>query len=226
MSAPSRAILVNDSNRRELRRRWLVLTLAVVGAGFFVGSWFLPYWEFRLFAPQYPQGLELIISLTGVTGDTFEINTINHYIGMGHLEDAAHFERAYGGWLVGLLGLMVVVGTIFAGKNLGWLPFLVGIGLPVGFLVDTFYWMHRFGHDLDPTAPIDMSPFTPTLFGTGKVGQFRTVAMPEVGFWMAVAGVVLVGIAVWQRRKVCRVCSHAPECGAVCPHGLVFPPKA
>lgn len=224
MSAPSKVVRTRTTSPETVRRR-LVVALGLLAVGLVAASYFLPYWAFRLYAPQYPQGLELVISLTGVTGDTFEINTINHYIGMGHLDDAAKLERAYGGWLLGALGALVVAGTIFAGKNLGWIPVLVGLGLPVGFLADTFYWMYKFGHELDPAAPIDMKPFTPTLFGVGKVGQFRTVAGPSWGFWCVVAAIVLLGVAVWQRRKVCRVCAHADDCALVCPHGLLAPPK-
>lgn len=225
MSAPSKAVKIATPGSDKFRR-WGVLALAVVGALLFAASYFLPYWEFRLFAPQYPQGLELVISLDGVTGDTFEINTINHYIGMGHLDDAAKIERAFGGWLIGGLGLAVVVVLMFAGKNLGWLALLAGLGLPIGFLTDTFYWMYHFGHDLDPKAPIDLKPFTPTLFGEGKVGQFRTIATPGPGFWLAILAIALIGGAVWQRRKVCKTCAYADDCGTFCPHGLVAPPKS
>lgn len=217
MSAPRTITLYSPETSR---RRW-VLALALVGAALFGASWFFPYWSFALFAPQYPKGLNLIIHLNGVVGDVDEINLINHYIGMGHLDQAAQLERQYGGWLVGALGIVVVLATAFSGKKVGWLPLLVGLGLPIGFVVDTFYWMYRFGHELDPRAPIDMAPFTPTLFGPGKVGQFRTVAMPDAGYWLALLGVALVAVAVWQRRKVCNACVASDDCGAICSHGFL-----
>ncbi len=221
MSAPRATPLV-DWRRSD---RWVVLALVAAGAALFAGSYVLPWWDFQLYAPQYPQGLELVVSLTGVTGDTAEINIINHYIGMGHLEDAAQFEKAWGGWLVGALALAVSVVTLAAGKRLGWLAALAGIGFPIGFLVDTQYWLYRFGHDLDPKAPVHIAAFTPTLFGEGKVGQFRTVATPELGFWLAMAGVVLVAVAAWRRARVCRVCPAADHCGVVCPHALLNVPR-
>lgn len=224
MSAPSKAIRLQSPDY-QVGRRWWVLALAIAGAGLFLASWLLPYWQFKLFAPQYPQGLELIIHLDGVRGDTQEINIINHYIGMAHLDEAAQFEREWSLWLVGALGMLVVVAMMAAGKNLGWIPMLIGIGLPLGFVVDTFYYMYSFGHNLDPRAPIDMKPFTPTLFGEGRVGQFKTMAGPSWGWWMAAVAVVLLGVAFWQRRKVCQVCPAAESCGVACPHGLVLAPK-
>lgn len=208
----------------HVRQRWLVLGLAVLAVGLFAGSYFLPWWNFTLVAPQYPKGLHLIIHLSGVTGDVDEINTINHYIGMGHLEDAAQFERANGGYLIAGLGVAVIAGILAVGRRLNTAPALIAAGLPLGFVVDTMYWLYRFGHDLDPKAPFRMAAFTPTLFGEGKVGQFGTIAVPTWGFWLAAAGVVLVALAVWQRKKVCNDCPAREVCETLCGHGLVKAP--
>jgi copper chaperone NosL len=223
MNAPLKAPPVLSWNRRDRR---VVLALALAGAALFGASYFFPWWDFELYAPQYPKGLELVVSLTGVTGDTSEINIINHYIGMGHLEDAAQIERAYGGWLVGALAMAVVVGLLAAGRKLGWLAGLAGLGFPIGFLADTQYWLYQFGHDLDAKAPVHIKPFTPTLFGEGKVGQFHTIATPDLGFWLAIAGVATVALSVyWRQRRVCAVCPAHDQCGAVCPNLLVRVPR-
>ena len=42
----------------------------------------LPLWTMTLHAPQYPQGVRLIIDGRGARGDVDELNTLNHYIGM------------------------------------------------------------------------------------------------------------------------------------------------
>lgn len=209
----------------HVRQRWGVLVLAVVAAGLFGASYLLPWWNFKLVAPQYPQGLSLVISLTGVTGDTAEINTINHYIGMGHLDDAATLERAYGAWAVGALALVVVVLALFAGRRLSRAMSFAALAFPLGFIADTMYWLYHFGHDLDPKAPIHLAVFTPSLFGSGKVGQFVTTATPSWGFGLAALAVVLVVIASWQRRKVCAECPARAHCEALCEHGLVGTPR-
>jgi len=216
MSAPRTV-----SPSRQLPQRFTTMALAVVGAVCLVGSYFLPWWNFRLVAPQYPQGLELIVSLTGITGDVEEIDIINHYIGMSHLTDGAVFERAYGGYLVAVLAVAVVVGALAAGRKLGWVAAAFGIGLPIGFIADTSYWLYTFGHDLDPKAPVHIKAFTPTLFGEGKVGQFHTMATPTTGFALALAGVLVLAIAVWVRSRVCRVCPAHDTCNAVCDHGFL-----
>ena len=203
------------------RDQWLVLGAATTGGLLFALSYFLPYWNFKLVAPQYPKGLFMTIFLSGVGGGVDEVDIINHYIGMHKLVDAAPMERALGPWLVAVLALSVVIGVLFAGKKLHWGLLIPAVALPLGFLGDTLYWMWSFGHDLDPSAPIDFSPFMPELFGHGQIGQFHTWAWPGAGFWLSVVGGVLVIGAVLLRERVCRRCPAAAVCGGTCSHHLV-----
>lgn len=207
----------------ETRRRRWVIGLSVLAALAIGGSFFLPWWEFKLFAPQYPKGLSLVIHLTGVEGDTAEINTINHYIGMHSLEHAATLERAAARWLVGALAAGSLAAMLLAGRKIGWLGVALGAVLPLGFIADTSYWMYQSGHDLDPKAPIHLKPFMPAVLGEGKVGQFYTFASPDLGFYLAMLGVVLLGVAVWQRARVCKVCPEHATCGLTCPHRMMSP---
>jgi len=213
-------------HRISRRDRWLVLGASVVGAVLVACSYFLPYWNFKLVAPQYPKGLFMTIFLHGVGGAVDEVDIINHYIGMHKLVDAAPIERAVGPWAVGVIVLTVVAGTVLAGRRVHWALLVPAIALPVGFLLDTLYWMWKFGHNLDPAAPIDFAPFMPQLFGHGQIGQFHTWAWPAAGFWMAVVGAVLVVGAVFLRERVCRACPAASVCGGTCAHHLVGPPPA
>lgn len=199
-------------------RRRLVVVAALCGATLMFASYWGPWWHFQLVAPQYPRGLELGIRLTGVTGDVEEINLLNHYIGMGHLEEAAQLERAHALTLLSAIAVSVIVLVQHLGRRLNGVLVLLAAALPVGFLADTFYWMYRFGHELDPRAPVTIQGFTPTLFGAGKIGQFHTVATPEWGFWMATAGAALVIGAAWFRNRVCTQCPLHDTCGLACAH--------
>ena len=206
-------------------RRWLVVGLAVCAIGLYVASFFQPWWSFTLYAPQYPHGLRLVIGLTGMTGDVHEIDMLNHYIGMGHLADAAKHERELAGWGVGLIGLLVLAITLLAGKKVGKLIMLPGIMFPVVFLGDAFYWLYTFGNHLDPRAPLHIPPFTPQLFGNGQIGQFLTFATPALGFYMALAALVFLIAAVLVRRKVCADCPQGGDCKTVCASALIGPPR-
>lgn len=161
-----------------------------------------PWWFFRLYAPQYPRGLTLIISLKGFTGDAREIDMLNHYIGMAPLDTAASFERQYAPIAIVLMMLCLLVLARWAKPAWSWTLAALGAVLPVGFLLDCTYWLNRFGHDLDPRAPLRLPGFTPQLFGNGTIGQFMTFARPELGFWLAVLAVVLLVAASVLRARV------------------------
>lgn len=208
--------------------RWLVVLLAIGGVGLFAASFFEPWWKLWLYAPQYPGGLKLVISLTGMSGDVHEIDLLNHYIGMKHLGDAATLERSLAGYGVGGIGVMVMAMVLVSGKRLNKLIEIPALAFPLVFLADSYYWLYKFGHELDPKAPLHSSikPFTPELFGNGKIGQFETFAQPSLGFWLAVAGVACILIATVVRSRVCKHCGRASSCGALCPRALVLPMRS
>ncbi len=209
-------------------RRWLVLGLTGSGVGLIAWSFFRDWWSIIMYAPQYPHGLKLNIALTGMHGDYREINTINHYIGMTNLDDAATTERAFAAHGVAAVALLVLVMVLFGGRKLGWFTAVPALVFPAAFVADAYFWMYRFGHTLDPHAPLNIPSFTPQLFGNGDIGQFKTFAVPAIGFWLALGGAFIVAIATWIRqRAVCAQCSRRGVCGAVCASGFVreIPPE-
>jgi len=175
-----------------MRKTVFGIALGVVGISAILAAFRLPFWQFILYAPQYPHGLRLSISLTGLAGDVHEIGMLNHYIGMQHLEDAAPFERAFAAYGVAAVVVSAALALFVASKRYGWLAAVPAALFPLGFVADCFYWLHRFGHSLDPHAPVHIPGFTPELFGNGQIGQFMTFAQPGVGFWLALAGAVFV----------------------------------
>lgn len=179
----------------------LPFVLAVGGAAAFFVAFTLPWWKFILYAPQYPHGLKLEIALTDLTGDVHEIGMLNHYIGMKHLEDAATFERRFAGAGVALVAALSAAALLFPKRSGSWLLAGVGVLLPLGFLADSFYWLYRFGHALDPHAPVRIPGFTPQLFGNGEIGQFMTFAQPALGFWIATLGSGLFATAILLRQR-------------------------
>lgn len=206
--------------------RWLVVLLGATSVGLFALSFFKPWWSFKLYAPQYPKGLALEISLTGMGGDVHEIDLLNHYIGMKHLSDAATIERHLAGYGVAAVGVMTLVAIAFSGKKLNKLVAIPAIAFPLGFLLDSFYWLYSYGQNLDPKAPLHIAAFTPQMFGNGVIGQFETYASPSIGFWLAIAGVVCAIVANFLRSRVCDNCEHAGECSTVCPRVMVLPDRA
>ena len=161
----------------------------------------LPWWQFKVIAPQYPKGLKVSVYVNRLEGDVREISLLNHYIGMKSLSDAAQIERkiAIPGILLTALLLLVAAFLPLKFSILLSLPTLL---LPFAFAGDLFFWLWYYGTHLDPEAPIRLSPFIPKIIGTGKVAQFQTFANFQIGFYLALiaAALVVVNYFVGVRR--------------------------
>jgi copper chaperone NosL len=203
-------------------QRWMVVALAVLAVMLWAASFTRPWWQFYLFAPQYPQGLVLDISLTGLGGDAREINMLNHYIGMKGLDEAAALERRLAVHAVGLVALVTTALTLMVGRKWNWLMMLPGVLFPAGFVLDSMWWLYHFGHTLDPHAPLRVPLFTPEFLGWGKIGQFQTYAMPLSGFWLSLAALAAVTAAMVLRYRVCHTCPLYDACGPTCENRLVL----
>lgn len=191
--------LAHPERHSSMPRRSVAVACGLFAALLIGLSYTKPWWSFLLYAPQYPSGLGLQVSLTGVTGDVQEIDTLNHYIGMASLSLAAPLERAVAAYAVAGIVFALIAGLVARRRWLIAVLTLPAAAFPVGFLLDTSYWLHRFGHDLDPRAPLEIPPFMPELFGNGAIGQFLTFAKPESGFWLATAGAALAILGLWGR---------------------------
>jgi hypothetical protein len=185
----------------ELRSRWPryalpTITLSIARIALLC-SLFFPYWHMKMEAPQYPKGLYLNAYVNRVEGHLREINTLNHYIGMRPLEQAAKLEKAMAVWAV-IAMVLLVEGASFIHSKWATLLVLPAVLFPVGFLVDLHYWMSLFGQNLDPKAPLSSSikPFTPPILGVGVIGQFKTIAWMGWGMWLAwsAAGLSLLAL--------------------------------
>ncbi len=178
-----------------------VTVLVFLGAGVLLSSFWFPYWSLNLQAPQYPEGLKIHVYMDHVEGDVREVDILNHYVGMRSLEDAAKFERqfAWYGLILLVLGAVLVIPMSRKIYKVFYLPPLLFIG---GFIGDLFYWLYQAGHDLNPDAPVNINPFTPTLLGKGEVGQFKTFAFFSTGFWIAILGIVIIFYALKKKKHL------------------------
>ena len=86
---------------------------------------------------------------------------------------------------------------------------------PAGFLIDLHLWMKHFGMNLDPKAPLSSSidPFVPPVLGEGLVGQFRTVAGPDIGLILAMLASLLILAGLWAHRRAYKPLVDAMEQG-------------
>ena len=145
-----------------------------------------PLWRISLRAPQYPDGLWMEIYTHKVDGvnngqHIREINTLNHYIGMHKIDRA---ELSDLDWIPFALGLLLVFALRTAA--IGNIRTLVDLVTMTGY-VSLFafgrfvYKLYVFGHNLDPSAPIKVEPFTPAIFGSKQIANFTTHSYPQLG---------------------------------------------
>ena len=177
----------------------LFLALAAV---LLIVSIFTPYWKMTLHAPQYPKGLVAQAYVNRLVGDVKEIDGLNHYIGMRPLGEAASLELSLSIVAIAIISSLVL-GTIMIHSRWAALLALPALLFPVVFLGDLAYWLRTFGHNLDPKAPLSSSikPFSPPVLGEGKVGQFSTVAEPDVGLILAAAASLLIITGLFFHRR-------------------------
>lgn len=188
------------------RSRWFVLAAVALLATAYV----LPLWRVDLIAPQYPEGLGMLIRIDGVDGlkenDLHSINGLNHYIGMKAIEPDAIPELRYMPWI---LGGLIAAGLAVAalGRRLPLHLFavvLVGV-LSLG-LWDYWRWGYDYGHDLDHEHAIIKIPgmtYSPPVIGRKKLLNFTATSWPSTGgVAMALAaGLVVVASATTLRQR-------------------------
>ena len=181
------------------------LFLQAGAAVLLIASIFYPYWEITLHAPQYPRGLfiEVFVNKMEPFRNVFEVDGLNHYIGMIKLTDAAEIERQISVYAIPAVAVLAMISFLMRG-HWRWLIRLPVILYPAIFAADLFGWLYYAGHSLDPKAPMSSSinEFTPRIFGKGTIGQFHTEASFSTGFYLAVAAAVItLLVTIWEWRS-------------------------
>jgi len=183
--------------------------LLVAAALLLLPVYFLPLWKMTMFAPQYPEGLQLAIyshKLEGGNGgqDIKEINVLNHYIGMKDLSTAEFTEFKWMPFVVGALLLLFLRAPVH-GKMSSLLDvFVLYIYFGLFSLWSFAYKLYNYGHNLSPTAAVKVPPFMPPLFGHKKLANFEVYSYPAAGSYVLAAVALVLFVAVvsaWRQGK-------------------------
>lgn len=163
---------------------------AALAAAALVGlSTQLPLWSMKMEAPQYRKGLHLHAYGTGMAGDLHELNILNHYIGMPPIVAPALETAMFP------IGIAVLIGLCLASPLHTWLRRLATAATAlttIAVLADLQWRLYAFGHSLNPTAPIRLTPFTPLVIGETHMGNFASHGMVSWGFLCLVAAALLL----------------------------------
>lgn len=181
----------------------LARVLTAVAALLLLAVFALPLWRIELLAPQYPEGIGMLIRIDDVQGikpqDLNNINGLNHYIGMKEIHAESIPELRYMPWIVGAL---VATGLLVAawGRRRALVAWLAGF-LVVGLagLADFYRWAYDYGHDLAPDAIIKVPgmTYTPPIIGTKQLLNFTATSWPAAGAIAAGLSFALAAFALW-----------------------------
>lgn len=162
----------------------------------------LTLWKISLRAPQYPEGLGMIISASGLRGegkhDIDSVNNLNHYIGMKLIHPDSILEVKTVPWALGFFTLFGL-GIALTGSRKGaawWCGLLMLYG---AFIMWRFWaWEYDYGHNLDyENAPIKIPGMTyqPPLIGYKRLLNFEVWSYAAIGSWVCIAGMALAALA-------------------------------
>jgi hypothetical protein len=107
-------------------------------------------------------------------------------------------------FVIGAIGLLilraVVHGTVAALVDVAMLFLYFG-----AFSLWSFgYKLYRYGHDLDPSAAVQVPPFMPPMFGGRQIANFEVYSYPRASTY-AMAGVIVLLLAAlfvtWRQAR-------------------------
>lgn len=170
---------------------------------------FLPLWRIDLTAPQYPEGLGLVIRPEGLAGDVDVINGLNHYIGMRTLHTADFVEFKVLPYIIGAFSIFGLLTFIIRRRWFYSVWAVLYITFGILAMVDFYRWEYNYGHNLDTTAAIQVPgmAYQPPLIGFKQLLNFGAYSYPDIGGWifLGVGALMLAGLFLEWRSTVKQV---------------------
>lgn len=187
------------NNKKTLSRVSMILLF--IAAGLLIVSLQFPWWKMDFFAPQYPEGLDIIVYPDEVTGDIDIINNLNHYIGMKEFSTESFPELSFLSYIVyGFVALTIIVALLRRKIYLYMLTAMFAIGGIIG-LADMHYWLKKYGTELDPTAAMQIDPFVPPILGENTIANFTTYSKFGIGGYILGIVFLIFIFCLWFDRK-------------------------
>ena len=167
---------------------------------------FVPMWRIDLVAPQYPEGLMLLIWPDKLAGNVDIINGLNHYIGMKTLHTEDFLEFTVLPYIIGFFALFFVLTGLAAKRKLLYVLFVMFVAFGILAMYDFWRWEYNYGHNLDPNAAIIVPgmAYQPPLIGFKQLLNFGAYSMPDIGGWIFVSvGVLLLfcTLMAWRSSR-------------------------
>ncbi len=167
-----------------------------------VSAFFTPLWQIQLWAPQYPEGLNMKIWIDHLSGAFDIINGLNHYIGMAMIRQEMFPEFGYMTYVMGGLIALGVLSAIMGTRRWLWIYVIVlALGALAG-LGDFYRWGYEYGHNLDPNAAIQVPgmSYQPPIIGYKALLNFVAYSGPDIGGGIMIgAGMLSAALLGWEQ---------------------------
>ena len=181
---------------KTLIRRWRT-PLLLVAAALMALAIVLPLWGMTLVSTQYPEGLRMVVYPGRITGDLGEINALNRYIGMTPISADFFVELRLLPIAFGAVATLILVSAFVKRRWALLLPLLAMTTVAAYGLLSMRGRLYQFGHDLDPTAPITIDPFTPPMMGLNQIAQFASYTYFSWGTLLPLVAGLLIALVLW-----------------------------
>ncbi len=188
-------------------QNWVRLILILCGAGL-IAVLFFPMWRIDLDAPQYPEGLRLLIYPDKLGGNVDIINGLNHYIGMKTMHTVDFIEFTLLPYIIGFFAAAFILAAVINRKKILNLLFFLFVGFGILAMYDFWKWEYNYGHNLNPDAAIIVPgmAYQPPLIGFKQLLNFGAYSLPDIGGWIFVGvGTLLLLCVVAEWRMAVKI---------------------
>jgi len=159
---------------------------------------FFPMWRIELGAPQYPEGLVLLIYPDKLGGNVDIINGLNHYIGMKTLHTDDFYEFKILPYIVICFSILLLLVSVIGKKKLLNISFSLFVAFGIVAMIDFWKWEYNYGHNLNPEAAIVVPgmAYQPPLIGFKQLLNFQAYSIPGTGGWLFIGTGIVLFLAV------------------------------
>jgi copper chaperone NosL len=168
-----------------------------------LSSFLFPLWSYFIVLPLYPEGLNFHIYANKFAGNINSINTLNHYTGLAPLDPKSFPELKIIPVILMILGLFAIIVAVLGNRILALAWFVLFALFGVIGLIDFYLWLYRYGHNVNPKAPLAIEPQTLTMIGIKRISTITIYAYPNIGALLLLLAALLsfVGIVLSFRIK-------------------------
>lgn len=198
---------MNTNNKISgLSRIFLFLSAVLL-----IVSLFVPLWRIELDAPQYPEGLALLIFANKLGGNVDIINGLNHYIGMDTLHAENFVEFTVLRYIIVFYAAFALFAAFVGKKKVLTIWFIAFLIFGIVAMIDFWRWEYNYGHNLNPNAAIVVPgmAYQPPLIGFKQLLNFGAYSMPDIGGWLFIlAGALVLSAVLFElkfRKKITSV---------------------